>query len=67
MKTILRLAAAALSASFLAGLAVPANADTGQFDGVNWADPRDNFADDALVLSGLTASDSYATIKAKAQ
>ena len=68
MKTVIRLAIAAVSAASLAGLAaVPAHAGTGQFDGVNWADPRDNFADDALVLSGLTAADSYATVKAKAQ
>jgi endoglucanase len=34
--------------------------------GLNWADPRDNFVDDALVLSGLAAGDSYATVQAKA-
>lgn len=33
--------------------------------GLNWADPRDNFVDDALVLSGLTAGDSYATVQDK--
>ena len=33
--------------------------------GLNWADPRDNFVDDALVLSGLTAGDSYATVQSK--
>jgi endoglucanase len=36
------------------------------FKGVNWADERDNFADDNLVLSGTTAADSYATIQTKA-
>ncbi|HEX8426590.1 RICIN domain-containing protein [Hymenobacter sp.] len=33
--------------------------------GLNWADARDNFVDGALVLSGLAASDSYATVQAK--
>jgi endoglucanase len=30
-----------------------------QFKGVNWADPRDNFADDAVVPSGLSVDDRY--------
>jgi hypothetical protein len=29
--------------------------DTSAFRGVNWADPRDNYASDELVLSGLTS------------
>jgi hypothetical protein len=33
--------------------------------GLNWADPRDNFVDDNLVLSGLAAGDSYATVQTK--
>jgi hypothetical protein len=36
------------------------------FKGVNWADTRDNFADDKLVLSGTTATDNNATIQTKA-
>ena len=36
------------------------------FKGVNWADTRDNFADDELILSGTTAADSYTTIQTKA-
>ena len=36
------------------------------FKGVNWADTRDNFADDELVLSGNAAADDYATIQTKA-
>jgi endoglucanase len=36
------------------------------FKGVNWADSRDNFADDKLVLSGTTATDNNATIQTKA-
>jgi len=38
-----------------------------QFRGVNWADPRDNFANDAVVPSGLSTSDSYPTTYAKAR
>ncbi len=34
--------------------------------GVNWACDSDNFSDGILVLSGLTSSDSYATVSAKA-
>jgi cellulase (glycosyl hydrolase family 5) len=62
-----RLLAAALAAA-LAGalLAAPAPAATNSFRGVNWADTRDNFVDDDLVLGGLSTSDSYATTQAKA-
>jgi hypothetical protein len=34
--------------------------------GVNWADGRDNFVDGWVIPSGLTASDNYATVNAKA-
>ena len=34
--------------------------------GVNWACDGDNFSDTILVLSGLTSSDSYATVTSKA-
>jgi endoglucanase len=34
--------------------------------GVNWADSRDNFVDGWVIPSGLTASDSYTTVSAKA-
>ena len=37
------------------------------FKGVNWADPRDNFVDDWLVLSGLATTDGEATVVAKAE
>jgi len=40
--------------------------NTSQFKGVNWADPRDNYANDPVVPSGLSTSDSYATTYAKA-
>ncbi|RMI43383.1 glycoside hydrolase family 5 protein [Streptomyces triticirhizae] len=38
-----------------------------EFQGVNWADPRDNFASDAVVPSGLSTGDDYATTYAKAE
>ncbi|MEV6350952.1 RICIN domain-containing protein [Actinoplanes sp. NPDC051851] len=44
----------------------PARAATTGFRGVNWADERDNFVDDTLVLGGLSTSDSYATTQTKA-
>jgi endoglucanase len=34
--------------------------------GVNWADPDDNFKDGWVVVSGLTSTDNYATVKLKA-
>lgn len=40
---------------------------TVNFKGVNWADPRDNFADDWLMLSGLSVSDDEATVSEKAE
>ena len=65
-------ALAALGAAALAAVtfsvAPPASADssglpskgaTSEFRGVNWADPRDNFASDPVVPSGLDVSDSY--------
>lgn len=32
------------------------------FHGVNWADPRDNYAADAVVPSGLNTTDDYKTV-----
>ncbi|TDC41565.1 RICIN domain-containing protein [Micromonospora sp. KC213] len=43
-----------------------ASADTSQFRGVNWAVLGDNFVEGLLVLDGLSQSDSYATVRAKA-
>lgn len=34
-------------------------AATNEFRGVNWADPRDNFVSDKLVLTGMSKSDTY--------
>jgi len=70
--TALRIAAAVLSAAALAtALTVPAVAtpppgDTNDFRGVNWADPRDNYADDEVVPSGLSTADDYQTTYRKA-
>lgn len=46
----------------------PANGPSGtaEFRGVNWADPRDNYADDEVVPSGLSTEDDYDTTYAKA-
>jgi hypothetical protein len=48
------------------GGASPAGADTTQFRGVNWGRLGDNFHGGPLVLHGLSGSDSYATVLAKA-
>src|SRR5256886_16612579 len=53
-------------AAMQAGNIPVAHAATNQFRGVNWADPRDNYANDAVVPSGLSTSDTYATTYAKA-
>ncbi|WP_425954022.1 ricin-type beta-trefoil lectin domain protein [Xylanimonas sp. McL0601] len=44
----------------------PPGQDTHQYRGVNWADPRDNYAADAVVPSGLSTADDYQTTYAKA-
>ena len=66
--SLVAVAIAAISGATLTG--TPASAapttDTTQFKGVNWADPRDNFADDELQLSGLSTSDTYAQTYTKA-
>jgi hypothetical protein len=56
---------AALAAPLLAVPAVAAAA-TNSFRGVNWADARDNYVDGWVIPTGLTAGDSYATVRAKA-
>jgi hypothetical protein len=43
----------------------PAQAATGQFHGVNWADARDNFLTTPNIPIGLSMADSYATTRAK--
>ncbi len=64
-----RLAVAGLAAAaVVAAATVPAAgssstgpAGTSEFRGVNWADPRDNYASDEVVPSGLSPRDDYAT------
>jgi hypothetical protein len=48
------------------GGATPASAATNRFKGMNWAVLGDNFTTGTLVLQGLSSSDSYATVRAKA-
>ena len=58
----------AIIATFLlaSGSRAPLAAVTNQFRGVNWADQRDNFVSDNLILGGLSTADSYADTRAKA-
>ncbi|GAA4260908.1 RICIN domain-containing protein [Dactylosporangium darangshiense] len=44
----------------------PAGAATSNYKGVNWADARDNFVNGVLYVSGLSASDTYASATAVA-
>lgn len=52
--------------TMLASASPAAAADTSQFKGVNWARPLDNFVDGPVVPEGLSTSDSYSTVQAKA-
>src|ERR1041384_3443364 len=51
----------ALAASALIVSPSPAHASTAEFKGVNWADPRDNFVNGVLYVSGLGSSDTYSS------
>jgi hypothetical protein len=56
---------AAHAAAGPAPAAAPAAAQAAppsSFHGVNWADPRDNYASDAVVPSGLSVTDDYRTV-----
>jgi len=55
------LLAAALVLAGTVAVDSPAHAGTAQFHGVNWADQRDNFVDGVLYVSGLGATDTYAS------
>lgn len=59
------IATALMAAVTLVG-APPAGADTSQFRGMNWARKGDNFTTGTLVLDGLSGSDSYQTVRDKA-
>ncbi|MFJ8112291.1 ricin-type beta-trefoil lectin domain protein [Streptomyces sp. NPDC096132] len=54
----------ALAQSSAAASAAPyaPKGGTSDFRGVNWADPRDNYASDAVVPSGLSVTDDYRTV-----
>jgi len=65
----------AVAAALLAAVAAPLPAlaapstgpsGTSEFRGVNWADPRDNYAADEVVPSGLDTADDYRTTYARA-
>ncbi|MEJ2859438.1 MULTISPECIES: RICIN domain-containing protein [unclassified Saccharothrix] len=50
-----------LAAGLVTVVPQAAHASTNQFRGVNWADPRDNFVNGVLYLSGLSATDTYSS------
>lgn len=60
------LTAAALIPVVAVSGASPAGAATNQFRGMNWARVGDNFTTGTHVLDGLSSSDSYNTVVAKA-
>lgn len=60
------LAASTVASPADASPAAHGRGTTSEFRGVNWADPRDNYASDEVVPSGLSTSDSYATTYRKA-
>ncbi|AVV47885.1 glycosyl hydrolase [Streptomyces sp. P3] len=62
LTTLVAVPVSLLSAAPSASAAV----DPTQFRGVNWARIGDNYTDTPLVLDGMSATDTYATIRAKA-
>ncbi|MEQ7010183.1 ricin-type beta-trefoil lectin domain protein [Actinopolymorpha sp. B17G11] len=64
--TLSMMAVAAASAVSAAASPSTGPAGTAEFRGVNWADPRDNFAADEVVPSGLSVGDDYASTYHKA-
>ncbi|MFG2131832.1 hypothetical protein ACGFNV_28990 [Streptomyces sp. NPDC048751] len=54
--------AADTSAASHASVKPTSKGGTSDFRGVNWADPRDNYASDAVVPSGLSVTDNYRTV-----
>ncbi|MDQ1293070.1 MAG: hypothetical protein QG608_951 [Actinomycetota bacterium] len=67
LRTLILAAAVTLGVAVTAIVpaAEPASAATDSFRGVNWADARDNYVDGWVIPSGLTASDTYATVTTK--
>ena len=71
LRTLIRTLVGAASAlalipALVLTAASPAAADTSRFRGVNWAVLGDNFVEGPLVLHGLSQSDDYSTVYAKA-
>ena len=61
-RTIVAAVVLVTGAAALPATASPARpSGTSDFRGVNWADPRDNYASDEVVPSGLSTDDDYAT------
>src|SRR4051794_34764479 len=65
-RTLARALLVAALAAPLLGVPLAADAATDSFRGVNWADARDNYVDGWVIPTGLSASDSYATVLSKA-
>jgi hypothetical protein len=53
------------SSTASAAAATPTIPNSSNIHGVNWADPRDNYAENNLIISGLLDSDDYTTVQAK--
>jgi hypothetical protein len=53
-----KLAPTILAASISCLSTSNASADTSQFRGVNWADPRDNFQSGVIYVAGLSSTDT---------
>jgi hypothetical protein len=66
LRTIIGAVMATTLAASLLTVSGPASAATNGFRGVNWADQRDNYVDGWVIPSGLTAGDSYTTVRSKA-
>src|SRR5688500_7987927 len=65
-KKLTLLVATALALGGVVATTPPAQAATNQFRGMNWAVLGDNFTKGPLVISGLSQTDSNATVRAKA-
>ena len=66
LRTLILLVATALALGGMVATSPPASAATNQFRGMNWAVLGDNFSRGPLVISGLSQTDSNATVRAKA-
>ncbi|MFF1817770.1 glycoside hydrolase family 5 protein [Kribbella sp. NPDC058245] len=66
-RSLLLLVVSTLALGGLVATSAPADAATNQFRGMNWAVLGDNFSKGPLVISGLSQTDSNATVRAKAK